>query len=100
LLNSSCQECSYEISGDNAALYIIIFFLIENFTMAIASTFRTRQVRAATTVARAVTTVTKVKIRWDKAIYDLTIYDLRLKFVLLNNRAYAGIYDTKSNRTS
>ena len=65
-----------------------------------ASTFRTRQVRAATTVARAVTTVTKVKIRWDKAIYDLTIYDVRLKFVLLNNRAYAGIYDTKSNRTS
>ena len=62
--------------------------------------FRTRQVRAATTVARAVTTVTKVKIRWDKAIYDLTIYDVRLKFVLLNNRAYAGIYDTKSNRTS
>ena len=61
---------------------------------------RTRQVRAATTVARAVTTVTKVKIRWDKAIYDLTIYDVRLKFVLLNNRAYAGIYDTKSNRTS
>ena len=56
--------------------------------------------RAATTVARAVTTVTKVKIRWDKAIYDLTIYDVRLKFVLLNNRAYAGIYDTKSNRTS
>ena len=54
----------------------------------------------ATTVARAVTTVTKVKIRWDKAIYDLTIYDVRLKFVLLNNRAYAGIYDTKSNRTS
>ena len=51
-------------------------------------------------VARAVTTVTKVKIRWDKAIYDLTIYDVRLKFVLLNNRAYAGIYDTKSNRTS
>lgn len=40
------------------------------------------------------------KIRWDKAIYDLTIYDVRLKFVLLNNRAYAGIYDTKSNRTS
>lgn len=38
--------------------------------------------------------------RWDKAIYDLTIYDVRLKFVLLNNRAYAGIYDTKSNRTS
>ena len=36
----------------------------------------------------------------DKAIYDLTIYDVRLKFVLLNNRAYAGIYDTKSNRTS
>lgn len=33
-------------------------------------------------------------------IYDLTIYDVRLKFVLLNNRAYAGIYDTKSNRTS
>ena len=61
---------------------------------------RTRQVRAATTTARAVTTVTKVKIRWDKAIYDLTIYDVRLKFVLLNNRAYAGIYDTKSNRTS
>ncbi|EDO55866.1 hypothetical protein BACUNI_00532 [Bacteroides uniformis ATCC 8492] len=44
--------------------------------------------------------MTKVKIRWDKAIYDLTIYDVRLKFVLLNNRAYAGIYDTKSNRTS
>ena len=44
--------------------------------------------------------VTGVKIRWDKAIYDLTIYDVRLKFVLLNNRAYAGIYDTKSNRTS
>ena len=40
------------------------------------------------------------EIRWDKAIYDLTIYDVRLKFVLLNNRAYAGIYDTKSNRTS
>ena len=33
-------------------------------------------------------------------MYDLTIYDVRLKFVLLNNRAYAGIYDTKSNRTS
>ena len=68
LLNSSCQECSYEISGDNAALYIIIFFLIENFTMAIASTFRTRQVRAATTATRA-------KILWDKIIYDLTMYD-------------------------
>ena len=38
LLNSPCQELSYEISGDNAALYIIIFFLIENFTMAIALT--------------------------------------------------------------
>ncbi len=32
------DELSYEISGDNAALYIIIFFLIENFTMAIALT--------------------------------------------------------------
>lgn len=38
LLNDPCQELSYEISGDNAALYIIIFFLIENFTMAIALT--------------------------------------------------------------
>lgn len=38
LLNAPCQELSYEISGDNAALYIIIFFLIENFTMAIALT--------------------------------------------------------------
>ena len=38
LLNNPCQELSYEISGDNAALYIIIFFLIENFTMAIALT--------------------------------------------------------------
>ena len=40
-------------------------------------------------MARAVTTVTKVKIRWDKAIYDLTIYDVRLKLLL-------GIF----NRTS
>ena len=72
LLNSSCQECSYEISGDNAALYIIIFFLIENFTMAIASTFRTRQVRAATTAVAVMAAATETReiIRWDKGIYD------------------------------
>ena len=74
LLNNPCQELSYEISGDNAALYIIIFFLIENFTIAIASTFRTRQVQAATPVVAA-TPATRAKIRWDKIIYDLTMYD-------------------------
>ena len=72
MLNSPCQELSYEISGDNAALYIIIFFLIENFTMAIASTFRTRQVRAATTTVAVMAAATETReiIRWDKGIYD------------------------------
>ena len=45
--------------------------------------------------------ITQFNLRLDEqVIYDQTIYDVRLKFVLLNNRAYAGIYDTKSNRTS